>query len=289
MGTGIKIVILIFGVLLTVLWLILMFSSNGKYDEQIEEIDPDEYFLPELFQIGYAVIDKLHLDLSIDLFKKKKEKLIEIKGQDEAEFFLYVNIAGQISYILTLLPIGLMLTLLADSIEILFLIIIATIVLVYYFDYMMVDAVDDRHDELLRNLPNVLSKLALLTNTGMILNDAWAKIAYTGEGVLYQEMRAAYQDMENGIATRAALESFSRRCNVKEIKKFVSVVEQNQEKGSGELANSLKELADESWNEKKQLTIQKGAAADSKLLIPTGIIFIGILLVIIIPLFTNMF
>lgn len=289
MGTGIKIVILIFGVLLTVLWLILMFSSNGMYDEQIEEIDPDEYFLPELFQIGYAVIDKLHLDLNIDLFKKKKEKLIEIKGQDEAEFFLYVNVAGQISYILTLLPIGLMLTLLADNVEILFLIVVAALVLVYYFDYTMIDAVDDRHDELLRNLPNVLSKLALLTNTGMILNDAWAKVAYTGEGVLYQEMRAAYQDMENGIATRAALESFSRRCNVKEIKKFVSVVEQNQEKGSGELARSLKELADESWNEKKQLTIQKGAAADSKLLIPTGIIFIGILLVIIIPLFTNMF
>ena len=76
---------------------------------------------------------------------------------------------------------------------------------------------------------------------------------------------------------------------MKEVKKFTSVIIQNIEKGSGELSKSLKELSEESWNEEKQLTIQKGAAADSKLMIPTGIIFAGILMVIMVPLFTNLF
>ena len=102
-------------------------------------------------------------------------------------------------------------------------------------------------------------------------------------------MQKAEDEMNNGFSTHEALMNFSKQCNVKEIKKFISVIEQNLEKGSGELAKSLRELSEESWNEKKQRTIQKGAAADSKLLIPTGIIFMGILIVIIVPLFTNMF
>lgn len=289
MDTVFKIVVLIAGALLSILWLVLMMMSNGMYDEQINDIDSKEYFLPELFQIGFVVIEKLNLNLNTDFFKKKKGKLAEVYGMDNAEFYLYVNVAGQISYVLTLLPIGFMFSLMANSMEIVFITVIAVAVLVYYFDYSTVNHVDERHDELLRDLSAVLSKLVLLVNAGMILKDAWTKVAYTGDRLLYQEMKIVVEDMENGISLRESFHEFGLRCNVKEINKFVAVLEQNQEKGSGELAKSLRELSDESWNEKKQRTIQQGTLADTKLLIPTGIIFMGILLVIIIPLFINMF
>lgn len=289
MSLGVKVVVLVMGVILSLIWLYLMKSSNGVYEEQISEIDSEEYFLPTLFQIGFCVIEKLKIDFSGEFFQKRKDKISEIKGDEAAEFYLYVNIAGQLSYVLTILPLGLMFSLVADSAEMILITLIFTGVLAYYFDYSTLEAVDERHDVLLRDLPGVLSKLSLLINAGLILREAWARVAETGERALYQEMQDAVYSMENGLSDREALEKFSRHCNVKEIKKFISVVEQNIEKGSTELAKSLRELSKESWNEKKQLTIQKGAAADAKLLIPTGIIFMGILIVIIVPLFNNMF
>lgn len=289
MTLRIKIVILIIGLLFTLFWLYLMIVSKEKYEEQIADIDSDEYFLPGLFQIGFCAIEKFNLDLHNSYFQKKLKNLIEIKGQEDAEYFLYVNVAGQISYVLTIIPIGMMFALIVDSIEIVVLSFVCGLILVYYIDYTVLQAVNNRHENLLKDLPTVLSKMALLINTGLILKEAWAKIAFNSNHELYLEMQKAEDEMNNGFSTHEALMNFSKQCNVKEIKKFISVIEQNLEKGSGELAKSLRELSEESWNEKKQRTIQKGAAADSKLLIPTGIIFMGILIVIIVPLFTNMF
>ncbi len=289
MTIRIKIAILIAGLLFTLFWLYLMIVSKGRYEEQIADIDSEEYFLPGLFQIGFCIIEKFKLDLHSPYFQKKLKSLVEIKGEQNAEYFLYVNVAGQISYILTIIPIGMMISIIADSIELAILALVCGLILGYYIDYSVLEAVNNRHDNLLKDLPTVLSKMALLINTGLILKEAWAKIASNNDRELYLEMQKAEYEMNNGISTHEALLNFSNRCNVKEIKKFISVIEQNLEKGSGELAKSLRELSEESWHEKKQRTIQKGAAADAKLLIPTGIIFMGVLVVIIVPLFTNMF
>ena len=50
----------------------------------------------------------------------------------------------------------------------------------------------------------------------------------------------------------------------------------------------LKDLSDEMWEEKKHLVKRKGEAANSKLLIPITMIFIGILGMIMIPVFLSM-
>lgn len=42
------------------------------------------------------------------------------------------------------------------------------------------------------------------------------------------------------------------------------------------------------WEEKKHLVKRKGEAANSKLLLPIGMIFIGILVMIMVPAFVNM-
>ena len=50
----------------------------------------------------------------------------------------------------------------------------------------------------------------------------------------------------------------------------------------------LQDYSREAWNVKKQRALQKGQAASSKLMIPIAMIFVGILLMIIVPLFANM-
>lgn len=283
-----KIIIIILGTIIALFWFYCAKSSMGIYDEQIEYLDPKEYFLPELCQIGYFILEKFDISLEGHFFTKRKEKLKESKGEN-AEFYLYANVAAQISYFLTIVVLGFLFAIIADSAEVVFFAIILAAIIVYYLDYTIDESISLRHDEILRDLPNVMSKLSLLINAGMILREAWSKVSHTGHRLLYQEMKVAEYEMANGLSEQEALRHFTERCNVKEIKKFTSVIIQNIEKGSGELSKSLKELSEESWNEKKQLTIQKGAAADSKLMIPTGIIFAGILMVIMVPLFANLF
>ena len=51
----------------------------------------------------------------------------------------------------------------------------------------------------------------------------------------------------------------------------------------------LAEMSREMWEEKKNLVRQKGETAGTKLLLPIGLIFIGILIMIIVPIFANGF
>ena len=48
-------------------------------------------------------------------------------------------------------------------------------------------------------------------------------------------------------------------------------------------------MSREMWEEKKNIVRQKGETAGGKLLIPIGMIFIGVLILIIVPVFDNGF
>ena len=85
-----------------------------------------------------------------------------------------------------------------------------------------------------------------------------------------------------------AYQNFADRCALKEMRKFASLVAQGLNKGSADLANFLKEMADEQWAEKRSMVMQKAAKAETKLLIPTILIFVGILILIIVPIFGSL-
>ena len=95
--------------------------------------------------------------------------------------------------------------------------------------------------------------------------------------------------MANGASDLEAFRNFADRCSVKQIRKVTSTLIQNMQKGNQELAYFLEEMSREMWEEKKNLVRQKGETAGTKLLIPIGMIFVGILIMIIAPIFANGF
>ena len=113
-------------------------------------------------------------------------------------------------------------------------------------------------------------------------------VSVTGDRALYQEMRNTSMEIENGVMETDAYRNFAERCNVKEIRKFASLVIQNLKKGNEELAYFLKDLSDEMWEVKKNEVKQKGEKANSRLLLPMMLIFIGILIMILVPVFQQM-
>ena len=94
--------------------------------------------------------------------------------------------------------------------------------------------------------------------------------------------------MNNGVSEIDAIYNFGTRCIIPEIKKFTSTIIQGMTKGNSELTSMLQEQSKEVWQLKKQLVRREGEKAASKLLIPICIMFVGILIMILIPIFTNL-
>ena len=132
-----------------------------------------------------------------------------------------------------------------------------------------------------------MSKLALLVNAGMILKEAWIKVSETGEGELYDEMRRAVEQMNNGVSEVDAYAEFGTRCISPEIKKFTSTVIQGLVKGNRELVEMIKPQSREIWDAKRHNVKQQGEKAASKLMIPMMIMFFGVLIMIVVPIFAN--
>ena len=158
----------------------------------------------------------------------------------------------------------------------------------YYFGTVTANKILKRSEEMLSDFSEVISKLALLTNAGMILREAWEEIAYTGDTSLYIEMQKTVDEMNNGIAEVDAVYNFGKRCIIPEIKKFASTIVQGIVKGNSELTIMLMEQSKEVWAAKKQNVRRQGEKAASKLLIPICIMFAGILIMILVPIFANL-
>ena len=106
-------------------------------------------------------------------------------------------------------------------------------------------------------------------------------------GVFYKEMQGVVIDMNNGVGEAEAFRDFGIRCVIPEAKKLASTITQGIQKGNSELSKSLQEQSREVWEQRKQIVKRRGEKAANKLMIPIYLMFIGILIMIIIPIFAN--
>ena len=274
---------------LVILWVILFLKYRNQFDDIIVAINRKQYMMPEIFFIGFGFMELFKISLKTERGRKKQKKIAEVYGEKYAEFFHFCILGGQITYTLTIAPMGLFIGALTNDITFAFLALAATAAIVVYLDMEVNNAVEKKRDEILSDYPEVLSKLTLLVNAGLVIREAWAKVAYTSDRALYKEMQTTSEEMRNGVSDLDALYNFAQRCSVKEIRKFASILSQNIQKGGTELTSSLRYMNEESWDEKKHRAKRKGETAGSKLMIPLMIMFVGILLMVIVPIFVNMF
>lgn len=269
-------------------WVILAAKYEEKFSEMTSSINPDDYYLSGLFYIGFQIMEIIHFDVKSDTSRKKVKLMSEVYGKKYAEYYYYVSVGGKITYVITVIPIIFLLALLANNPVALLFGVVFAIIFVWYMNESFNDKLTARREEILAEFPQVLSKMTLLVNSGMLLRDAWNLIAKQSDTVLFQEMRLTAVQLENGTQEAATYREFAERCGIKEVRKFASMVIQGLEKGTAELTMFLKDMADELWLEKRNLVKQKGEKANAKLLMPTVIIFIGILFMIMAPIISGL-
>jgi len=275
------------GAVLLGIWLVLFFTGL-KYASLFDALTEKEFPLKEIYFVGYAALELVHYSYKSKHDRKLRKELSVLFGEKYAEYYLRVIHAQEITMSLTLAILGFALYGVADDIAVLVVLLIFAGLSYYYFGTLTEKRILKRSEEMLRDFSNVVSKLALLTNAGMILREAWTEIAFSGETTIYREMQTSVEEMNNGISEIDAIFRFGKRCIIPEIKKFSSTIVQGLVKGNNELALMLQAQSREVWMLKKQDIHRQGEKAASRLLIPVVIMFVGILIMVIVPIFTNL-
>ena len=267
----------------TLIWIYLAITGGKKYQKYTDSSFAKEFQMSELLCVGFSVMRILHIRTKTRAAQAKIREIAEIKGKKYAEYYYYMLLGAKTTYTYTIVIVVMLLSAMSNNKGLLFMGLIVGGLLILYLDLALFDKLTARRQEILLDLPQVLSKLTLLVNSGMVLRDAWKRVSITGERVLYQEMQNTNLEMENGVAEIDAYRNFAERCNVKEIRKFTSLIIQNLNKGNEELAYFMKDLSDEMWEVKKSQVKQKGEKANTQLLLPMMLILIGILIMVMVP------
>lgn len=271
-----------------VLLFVLLYLFSSKYNDYIEQLDPKEYPLKEIYGVGFALLSLIGKKYSGKAERNRKQKIMLLKGEKYAEYYLRVNAAQRVSMALFILAVGMAAYGVILEPMVVGVIFMMAWAIWYSYGNKPAKQLDAKTEEIICEFSDMVTKLTLLVNAGMIVRDAWEKVAYSSEGELYTQMRKACIDMNNGASEKDAYTDFGTRCIAPEIKKFVSTIVQGIIKGNSELSVMLKQQNREIMSAKQHRVKQQGEKASAKLMIPIGIMFVGILVMVIVPIFANL-
>ena len=225
-----------------------------------------------------------------NFIKKLTSQCVQFKEKREAvnySYYIFANLIGSIllGLVFFFAVLGILLSLNMGILGLIF----AVCVLVVFglVGYLPLDnvntTVNKRKEEIDSQFPQVSSKMTLLTVAGMEVSQAWKLVAESGDGVLYDEMNRVLVDLNNNVSPAEAYSRMMVKCNNNYVNKLNTAIIQNTSKGNAEIVQLFRRLNDECWLERKHSSKRMGEKIQSKLLVPTLMMFGGILILIIVP------
>ena len=258
----------IFSILICVIFvgnfLLCYLRSKGKYDEYMEYVDKEEYGLKDFIPLGLLKAESTWTEKIMPMQLKTilASAMAAIMG-------MIMSVQGDTSN-------GALLSVIAIA---------ANFMVPFLVDTSLKESIEKRRRSIQMEFPEFVNKLTLLVNAGMTISKAWEKIINENkkEHILYDEMRYSLMEIKAGKPEAVAYEEFARRCRVKEVTKFVSVIVMNLKRGGSEVVPVLKAQGNECWEMRKNAARQLGEEASTKILIPLMIMFMGIVLIVSTP------
>lgn len=239
---------------------------------------------------GYRVLDLGHMDNDSAALNSLYQKCLHFMNNAQAMSharYLLASLIGDLLLGVTVFFLGtgfgLALNMGSRSLVI-GIVLFAVFALLGYVPYDEVSStVRKRAESIEHDFPRVVSKLTLLTVSGMDVNQAWDLVAESDTGTLYAEMKRVSVDISNNVPRAVSYKNFIKRCDYSYTTKLGTHIMQSTTKGDKEIADTLRTLNAESWSEYKHSARRKGEQISTKLLIPTLLLFAGILILIIVP------
>ena len=282
-----------------------------EWDKQIEEFRKKEekYFSGSVFAFadyislfGYQFLVDLKLDSNNEILKKltasceqsgfiELERSQETSGKRNSAIYAYYLLAYMTSFVW----IGLILMCITGTVMIaagnemtgVALPMLGAFGIMALLGYIPYDGLNSRtkrrQEDLNREFPDAVSKITLLVAAGMNMTRAIEQTAQSGNSLIYQELRLVVKEMDRSSTLQGAFMRMQGRCSNKYLDKMITVVSKSYASGNANLADDLKTINDECWLDKKHNARRMSEAVQNKLFIPTMLMFIGILVVIVVP------
>ena len=89
--------------------------------------------------------------------------------------------------------------------------------------------------------------------------------------------------MENGATDEVALETLVTDCNVPAVRRLVSVLLQNMQRGGTEVLIALREIGQELWEGRKAAARQIAEETTTKMLFPMVLMLFAVILLVVAP------
>lgn len=255
-----NIVVYMIGFVCLITWFLFYFIGV-KQAYLFETLEEKEYPFKQVYFVGYGVMQTLKYQYKSKHDRKLKKELDVLYTSKYTDYYIRVIYSQKVTISMSILILAFIVYGLSNDLVTFFIMIMFAGLAYYYFGTVTEKKILKRSDEMLRDFSEVISKLALLTNAGMILKEAWYQVAETGNTALYEEMKKAVVEMENGVSEIDALANFGSRCIIPEIKKFTSTITQGLVKGNSELTSMLQQQSAEVWNMKRQNIKRQGEKA----------------------------
>ncbi|MBR3644888.1 MAG: hypothetical protein IKN54_00565 [Lachnospiraceae bacterium] len=172
--------------------------------------------------------------------------------------------------------------------ELIFPVAVVAALFIYFFkDRELQKELDKRNLQMMADYPEIVSKLLLLTMTGMSVRRAFVTIADGAEDkkqrYVYGEIRLLVSNLQSGRSELKAYEEFGKRCGVYSYIRLMNIISQNLKRGSNEMGKALKAELDMALLEKKNNAIKIGETAGTKLMVPMILLLIISLVIIAAP------
>ena len=153
-----------------------------------------------------------------------------------------------------------------------------------------------RKEQMLMDYPGLIMKFTLLVQAGMTVRKAFQKISLDygrkrkrNPRPAYEEIRIVCYEMESGVSESEAYRRFGERCGQAKYKIFATLLIQNLQKGSRQMADMLERESTEAWEERKRKARVLGEAAATKLLVPMIMMLIVVMAIVMIPAFMSFY
>ena len=276
-----RFILLAIGTGLSVLFIIKL-SQGKNYESYVVNLDDNDFPLKCVYGAGFAWSAGKLFQLKGNIASDLKNQASLLYDSQYAEYYATIAWAQMLSLVHLFLSFTFLVAGFIYDMAVLFIVVgcFLSIVIAAYCLQNMKNKLTLRTEKCETQLPEVVSTMAILVNSGMTLREAWVLVGESGEGDFYMLMRRASENMKNGYSDVDAIFLFGKESNSTEIKKFTSALIQSLEKGGAELSTFLMNQSSELWNTKRQRMLQKGERAATKLLLPIVLIFLGIIIIV---------
>ena len=161
------------GAVLAFVYFIILVIAEKKYKPYTAPLKDKEHFFKVLYPVGFWTLEKIGYKYRTPFDKKRLKQCRVLYGEKYGEYYFRVNCAAKVSLMLFVLPFVFILFAVIKS-PIVFLVGALCVFLAFYnYDMKITDITKVRDMEVARDFPDILSKLALLVNAGMIMIAGW--------------------------------------------------------------------------------------------------------------------